>query len=575
MNVYKSEYIVASKQFKYLQLNGGYGHSSNSFGRMDGVFYGAELTPFPWLALLAEHDAADEHYGVRLSTPKHWFSGQQQLSVLGVVSGSNDAMQDNRFYGVSLSFPLGSNQPKARSRPRDGMGKSETATAQTEPAAVAVPGASPAREEPGSVVGRTDIGSAVEAVARAEEGVVPVVTLFQLRDVLVGHGFENVQVGSRGREVVVVIENGIFNVNSIDALGLVAGELARRAPAEFLEYTVVMQRNGINVFSISGDISSYKTFLDEHGGMPADISAQQAPDADVVAGVEWLTTGGKRSWFVPRVTLSPEVETVVGSEVGMLDHTLALNTQFEFPLAKGLSLYASHNTLASNSDDYENGVYAARAKETEWREAYLSQTFVLPQNLTTMFLAGKTSYVNKYYNFVQNETTLDADDGRFQLGVVMGQYNDDADNERWPLLVGSLRYYWAEPDISFKIAAGNFLGQDVGYKVESRHHFGDTQIFIVYRDTDVKMAGMGFSIPLSPRKDMAPVKGFQLKGRPNWSYGLNTVIGETRNPITFGVAEVPLLRNGIAARYYNFDRLSEAYFYRHPERLRDAYYRYH
>ena len=265
---------------------------------------------------------------------------------------------------------------------------------------------------------------------------------------------------------------------------------------------------------------------------------------------------------------------MVGSEVGMFDYTLAMNYQMEFPLAKGLSLFASYNSPVSSSEDYKTGAFYRRRKTSGWRDSYLSQTFVLSSNLTTMFQVGKTSFVNDTYAFGQNETNLDSDDGSVQLGVVMGRYYGEDNDDVLPVLLGSYRYYWDKPDISFKITAGNFLSQDVGYKVESRHYFGDTHIYLMFRETDSKMAGMGFSVPLTPRKDMSPVEGFQLKGRPSWSYGLNTVIGEKRNPLTFGLATVPMERNNLGARYFNFDRMSPDYFYRHGERLRDAYYHY-
>lgn len=574
-NHYQTRYIVVSKQFSYLQLTAGRGNSFSDYGTLDGNFYGLELSPVSWLSLLAEHDAADNHYGIRVSTPEHWFSGAAQLSLLGMVSSSNDIVEENHYYGLSLSFPLGINQPKQVYRNQSlEKNKQVDESDRGEKKGSGEEGQFPVPHLQLDV----DKGlaeSAVPQVGKPSIKALPSGEFIPLRDDLVALGLENIKIGMRGREVIVVFENGVFNANSLDAVAVVIGELVTRAPADFEKYMVVMQRNDINVLAISGKIESYKAFLARKSTLPMDMTLIQSPDEDILADVKWLTHGGMRQRFVPRVTLSPEIESVVGSETGMFDYSLALNTQLEFPLAKGLSLNASYNTPVSNSDDYDHGIYQDRAKKAEWRETYISQAFVLPDNFTTQFMVGKTSYANEHYLFGQNELNLDIADGRYQLGLVMGQYIADEDKERWPVLVGTLRYYWDKADISFRLTAGNFLGQDVGYKLESRHHFGDTQIYLMYKDTDTKMVGAGFSIPLTPRKDMNPVNGFQLKGRPSWSYGLNTVIGEERNPVTFGVAVVPMQRNSLDARYYNFDRLSAAYFYRHSERLRDAYYRYH
>ena len=571
---YKAPYVAATRQFRYLQFTGGLSASDSPYGTLDGAFYGVEVTPYPWLSLLAEHDAADAHYGLRLATPEHWFSAPVQVSFTGLVSSSNRALDSDRFWGVSLSFPLGINQPRPRPHlPADSV--------QSEPVVIPVlppvaPDVSPASAQPdvAEVVPKAPGEAVATASPEPEASVVAAEMLLPLRDRLVSHGFENVRVGAREREVVVVFENAIFNANSLDAVGLVAGEVVHRAPDGFQAYTVVMQRNGIGVLGIAGGIASYRAFLARGERLPVDVVVQQSPGARALAGVQWLATGGERTRFVPRVTLGPDSETVVGSEVGMFDYTLALNTELEFPLARGLSFYASHNTAVANSDDFDDGWYADRARETEWREAYLSQTFALSYNVTTMFQAGKTSYAIDEYRFGQNETVLHGEDGRYRLGLVMGRYVDEDTERDWSVMVGSLRYYWAGPDVSFRLDAGEFLNRDSGYKIESRHYFGDTQIALIYRDTGTQMVGMGVSIPLTPRKDMAPVGGFQLKGRPNLNFEMNTVVGEDRNPITFGVAEVPMMRNGIAARYHNFDRLSPAHVYRNAGRLRDAYDKY-
>ena len=103
-------------------------------------------------------------------------------------------------------------------------------------------------------------------------------------------------------------------------------------------------------------------------------------------------------------------------------------------------------------------------------------------------------------------------------------------------------------------------------------HIGDTRLHLIYKKSEGNaFAGIGFTIPLTPRKDLGRIAGVQLTGAPSWRYDVTTILGEQGNRLVFGPNIIPSeffsLRNG----YFNGDRLSPAYIRANQERLREAW----
>ena len=575
-NFYDTNYIVASKRFKDVQLTAGIGRGLSSGVPLSGAFYGVEYSPYSWLALLGEYDAADTHGGVRISSPTGWLDEGVQLSLTGLLSSTHDQLENDTYYGLSLSFPLGRNTVKATTQNSSLMVAAEAINVNTRPFVNELD------KKSESVVithgNKTDVNE--ESAWLRTSSQITTQWELELKELLDGHGFEGVKVGVRDSEVVVQFGNEVFNSNSLDALGLVLGELVNNTPTKFNRFTVVMQRNGLNIIAVRGGISAYKQFLYDGQSLRTDIELIRNPQDTLLNNVEWLTHATGISHFVPRITLGPDIITAVGTEVGMFDYSLALNSELELPLAAGLSFYSSYNLVMSNSDDFDTGIFRFRAKRSEVRDVYLSKTVLFSKNVAAQLQIGEIMYgMSGYHLFTQGELAWAPLDGKHQFGAIAGHYRSVEGFLDRQVAVGTYSYYQDDLDTQFKLTAGQFIEHDVGFKVESQHNFGDTRILFAYKRTEksednspTQAVSMGFSIPLTPRKDMSATSDIQFKGKANWAYALSTRVGDSHNRLIFNQATVPMQRNDLSARYFNYDRLSNPYIFANESRLREAYF---
>ena len=106
--------------------------------------------------------------------------------------------------------------------------------------------------------------------------------------------------------------------------------------------------------------------------------------------------------------------------------------------------------------------------------------------------------------------------------------------------------------------------------------FGDVTFNLTYKSTKVthqeenQFIGLGFSIPLTPRKDHSN-RFIQVRGKPKWNYSVNTLIGKSHNLLTPRAADSARLFYNLDNSYANYDRLGQAYIYKNANRLKDAF----
>lgn len=107
--------------------------------------------------------------------------------------------------------------------------------------------------------------------------------------------------------------------------------------------------------------------------------------------------------------------------------------------------------------------------------------------------------------------------------------------------------------------------------------FGDVSLNFIYKNTKVnndkanQLVGLGFTVPLTPRKDYNN-KYAQVRGRPQLAYSVNTLVGEDSNNLTPGTGDGARLFYNLDRAFYNNDRLSKEYIYANKNRLRQAFY---
>jgi hypothetical protein len=147
--------------------------------------------------------------------------------------------------------------------------------------------------------------------------------------------------------------------------------------------------------------------------------------------------------------------------------------------------------------------------------------------------------------------------------------------------LGSYRYYVSPLDLYLVGTGGRFFDNDKGAVAEVKRFFGDTDVSLYFKYSDtplgehMKVAGVLFAFPLTPRRDMKPYP-LQLKGSDEWSYFQETrlVKAGEKNFVATSIGIEPRLAYNLERVFFNRDRLSEPYIRKHLLRLRDAYLTY-
>ena len=174
---------------------------------------------------------------------------------------------------------------------------------------------------------------------------------------------------------------------------------------------------------------------------------------------------------------------------------------------------------------------------------------------------------------IRNETGWLSPEGRHKVTADFGYFEYEDYNASKDYQTISYQYNWLEQDITLHATAGNFWYEDSGARVESRFWF-DSYLAIYAEDTRVQKVGIAFSIPLSPRKDMAVSKYGQVKGTSAWRYGISTQVGESHNRLVFNQAYVPSKSVNLDRMLFNQGRISTQYVYSNLTRLKEVYNKY-
>jgi len=557
-NNFDAKYVVASKTlFETIEVSLGAGTSDSSLNRLNGAFGGISWQPTDWAKISLEYDAQDTNLGLHLFTPQYWFDNGTRLTANILAYSSNEQLTDNVYYGIGLNIPLHS--PTNHSYGNKNLHNKTQV---------------PYYQPPANIDGNN--------------------SLLGLQQKLEAEGFEAVRVGKTGVNTAYVeLENHIYNRNQLDGLGVALGMLSTSLSDEFNRFKLVIKEREIATLVVSGSPSQYRAFLNNEQVLNLSIStdtfgAQQ--------DVQWLNQSvSDHFWLKPRFTFWPSLVSTVGTELGMFDASLALLSHLELPLWQGAAISAVHLTQLAETEDFKDGEYFDKWKQKNGIQEYsLHQTISLPFNVKNMVFAGK---YRQDYNYLANEIRWQSDNGVHRINLLTAQYEKQNIAERqpysncnviypacWPpielkereVIVGMYRYYSTALDATAEIRYGQFWQQDQGFIVKIERMFGDVTINLNYQNTKVEneeatqFIGLGFSIPLTPRKDYNS-KYVQVRGIPKWNYTVSTLVGESHNNLTPGTGDSARLFYNLDNIYYNLDRLGKAYVYDNAQRLKQAY----
>lgn len=563
---YRSYYGVATSTWGPLDLSLGYGKPKSAAALLDGGFGSVVLRLDDHWATALEHDSREARLGLNYTRALTRDLGFQ----LGVSRKLTDVSAQQPWQmSAALNIMLGRPVPEPLREARRSVESLEPVASGDKRALPVLPAAAPV------------VSSTPEAVA---------LSLHQ-------RGFSQIQVrywpasGDQPALWKIDAEPRRWRQSQIDAMGqALASWLALQGkaadgsrPADELLLSLTWQREPvlhaytsaacldgwINGWSrcALGDQSglAYGRALELHrelAGMGARLNRVKArlqQPAQTVSNI-----AGEPSWL-PQFEIGPRLRTAVGTELGLVDYSLALEVGAEVSLADlapGLFWQGVLSAPMLHSDDFKDGQPLAgyRPKELGFDSSLLSYWKALSHGLAAQASAG---YVDRNYRGGMIEGLWMTEDGRWRLSATAGGFEHELTAVRQTPLLGSARWSLVPGGWQLEATAGRFLGGDQGYNLASKHWFGDTLVSLFYRDSQGdagtamaaqrKFAGFSISLPLGP-KAAQQVGSVTLRGSDRFVWGLQTKVGDKDNALTQGYGEQPRARHGLYSDVTDFDR---------------------
>lgn len=552
-------YGSVSKQLGQFRLTAGSGsqRQQQTLRRYEGGFAGIEYQPFNWLTAIAEHDGANTHYGIKFRTPSDWLGGHTQIYGSALIETDVEDGTDDSYFGVGISTSLFSSQ---------GQNRDSADTAKSS-IVKSLPWLFSEQQNQHSKASKHSF----DFHYRVDGGAVDPVD--QLKRALFKQGFEAVYVATDQGRLLVHFENPVFNRNQIDALGIAMGLVAKLAPQDTQLLDLNLSKQGVSTLRFAVNIDDLKAFYSGDISMPL---LDSLPVRDVKIDRQSRAGLWSLSPWLPSISFAPKIHHFIGTELGVLDYSLALRSSIELPLWSGASIYADYDYQLKQTEDFERGRSFYRwSIPSRWSNLSVKQVIKLPFNIYSSVGLGrfKGDYQEEFDGLFA-EALWQSPSGAHLLSYSGGFYNSTIfDEVNRNVGVGSYRYYWDDLDLSIKIETGRYWKQDHGGKLEVAFNFGDSQAKFYVQDTDHMLVGIGFSVPLGLRKDVQ-LSNVQIKSSTTYNFSTSTMVNSQSgcNCLVPGRARLAPHGSDLATNFFNRDRLNINYIRAHQQRLLDAFF---
>jgi len=506
---YKAKYLVLGDTYKSFSYSVGYGYDSK---RLNGLFYGLSYKYNDYLHILTENDSKENHLGIRLTTDNKFKNKEFSLLVKKNLSISK---KDYSFL-ASMKIDLNKKNNKPLKQPF----------------------------------------------------VLYDYNLYDLRERLKNIGLENIDICTNSKDIYIAYENQVFNQNELDAINAILKILVKYKSFKYFHITV--KKENINIINLTGNLDKYRLYL-------KNPTKQYKKDFTNTLKIDYNFFNNKKcdiknfnpSRYKLRLSLAPRLLTFVGTEYGTLDYFLGLETRFVMNLYKGVTFSSLYRSPVTYSDDFDpdTGAYKSSYETSRLQNLLLHYTFS-HKNILNSTTLGK--YYKDYYTLI-NESALFYKRHDIKLKVAKFVHKDDHSNKKYVNLI-TYEYNYPKYDLGYEIVYGKFFNQDKGYKVKFKKFFNNTLIYMYYAKSkpkyktrfseDVnKFVGIGFEIPLVPKKISNKYRYFQLTSTNFFNYGISTTVGrkDGTNTIVYGQLIEPKSYSDISRYFYNKNRLSLEY----------------
>ncbi|MDP3759120.1 MAG: YjbH domain-containing protein [Ramlibacter sp.] len=552
---------------------------------LDGPFAAVAWQPLPWVRGQLEYTDGNAWAGVRLFAPAQWLPEGWQ-----VYAGANLRLNDNNltrrsWFSAGISIPLYKVPELRGSGPK-----------------APLPALAGAQRPLPSYEARTLSPPAVLSPAPAASSDVPDSKLHELASALQDKGLEDISVGRMpDGSLAVRANNATYNWNSADALGAALGAVARTLGDAKAGYRLILTQRQTALVGVTGQTDCLRQWINNDAAACAGGQLSTPGTGALEAlhqGVAWAVRNVQPSSQTLRVAISPVLRTEAGTDVGALDYSAGVNVGLQLPLWDGASVEWRRNVPLANSSDYEpDGVFGFLRVRAETERLAFVQTVRVPlerwlapgNDLQAMRwgLAGLTAQatvgrVGSRFDGVHGALRWEPGEGRHRVTAQTGYFRNArfeaggfnvGPRQAKPLLA-SYRYSVTPTRTYLEATGGQFMNNDLGFQVSLRQWFSDFSVNTYYRRTRFsgepvrQFVGLEISLPIGPRRDMAPTRHVQITGTPRFTHGEESLVRETNNAIRPGFGVVPPTPSLDAT--FNSDRAGLVYFEDNIRRIRDA-----
>jgi len=328
---------------------------------------------------------------------------------------------------------------------------------------------------------------------------------------LVALGFENVRAAvdpdAAGSTLVVEYENRIFNRNEWHALGVVMGVVAIRAPDGTDRMRVTIRKVDVAVLTVTSGVEAFRAFVE--GTLPLPVFDGQLEVSDPVST---LPAGGtveapaNPARFKLDVFVRPRVETSFLTELGSVGARLTLLPDAYLSLGHGFVLNGRLTVSGGHTADYPWFL-----EDPNGDRVLLHKAMRIGLGTRRPPLAPLTQFSVGWFRRdmvgVANEIDVSLAEGRVSLGATLAAFGPELGTIDSGVALGRVRLRYPELDATAGVEAGVFRNGDPGASAELSRFFGDTEVgFYVRSTTFGTVAGMRLSLPLTPARELRPMR---------------------------------------------------------------------
>lgn len=536
---FESQYVVASKKLKNTQFSLGYAFGDNS--SFNGGFGNVQFDVNSRFSLLTEYDTENINVGANINvTPNSRFPISFQAS-----HSLGDQVRDDTTLGLTVDIPLNGKKMVSNS---------------------------------------VDKVTQRKKIHRSLDGSIDQRIKMLLRD-LGNLGFENIKVGFRSNgEYILQVENRVYRHSQMDAVGLVLG-MAHEYIEDTKNLEIILVNNGVAELLVKTRVGELSRFLNSQRKTSSaefrkQLIVKMLKGADHQSNdIVWQYQLPVSAYPRLDVSLGPSVVSAIGTEWGVYDYSLAMQTNLKVNTWKGGNLLFSADTLLDTSRNFEDGKpYAGNRHESGIKQIAFQQYVKPIENLSVLSSLGQTTIDKVDYDALQVQAAMLLGEGRHRLSTNLASFNNRIDSKEDHLVaLGGYQYALPEKDLSFDLTYGEYFDGEQGAKYRVTKHFGDTEItaFVKYIADDDVSGGLAVKLPLTPRRSYKN-NTFLLSGDSAWSYNVSTTIAdpanEGRNTLRPSYMREPLPANSLSKDYQDSNRLTPVYIKSHIDRLREAYF---